>query len=183
MALTNTYIRRRRSGFSLIEYVITLAIALLVITTGAAVSQNFLRAVAFLSNAVDLDTKSRLAIDRMSREIRGCDAVEAASTNGLVLRFGTNLTAFEYHPETRELIRTDPDTGTEVYLKGCDYVRFDLFRRNPLAARYDDFPTATTTNCKIVQISWVCSRRLLGFKANTGRMQSAKVVIRNQQQL
>jgi len=152
------------------------------IAAGAAASQNFLRAVAFLTNAVDLDAKNRLAIDRMSREIRGCDRVDSAWSNGLVLRVGTNLTTFEYHPVKRELVRDDPDTGTEVYLKGCDYVRFDLFRRNRLSDRYDNYPVATTTNCKIVQISWVCSRRLLGFKANTGRMQSARVVIRNQQE-
>ena len=182
MGRTNTFIRhRRRSGFSLVEYLVTLTITVLIIAAGAAASENFLRAVAFLTNSVDIDAKNRLAIDRMSREIRGCDGVDSASSNGLVLRFGTNLTAFEYHPQTRELVRDDPDTGTEVYLKGCDSVRFDLFRRNPLGGPYDNYPTATANNCKIVQISWVCSRRLLGFKANTSRMQSARVVIRNKQ--
>jgi hypothetical protein len=182
MVLTNTYIKRRRSGFSLVEYLVTLTITVLIIGVGAAASENFLRAVAFLTNSVDIDGKNRLAIDRMSREIRGCDAVDTAWSNGLVLRVGTNLVAFEYHPEKRELVRDDPETGTEVYVKGCDYVRFDLFRRNRLGDPYNNYPVATTTNCKIVQISWVCSRRLLGFKANTGRMESARVVIRNQQE-
>lgn len=181
MVLTNTSTKRGRSALSLVEYLVTLSIVVLLIVTGAAASENFLRAVAFLTNSVDLDAKNRLAIDRMSRDIRGCDAVDAAWSNGLVLRFGTNLVTFEYHPDTRQLVRDHPDTGTEVYLKGCDHVRFDLFRRNPLGDPYDTYPTATATNCKIVQISWVCSRRLLGFKAHTGRMQSARVVIRNQQ--
>jgi len=181
MVLTNTYTRPRRSGFSLVEYLVTLTITVLMIAAGAAASENFLRAVAFLTNSVDIDAKNRLAIDRMSREIRGCDAVDTASSNGLVLRAGTNLIAFEYHPQRRELTRDHSETGTEVYLKGCDYVRFDLFRRNRLGDRYGEYPAATTANCKIVQISWVCSRRLLGFKANTGRMESARVVIRNQQ--
>ena len=183
MVFTDTYTRHRRRGFSLVEYLVTLALTTLVIATGAAVSENFLRAVAFLSNAVDLDAKNRLAIDRMSREIRQCDAVAAASGNGLVLRVGTNMVAFEYHPDTRQVVRSHPDTGTEVYLKGCDYIRFDLFRRNPLNGKYDEYPTASTVNCKIVQVSWVCSRRLLGFEPNTGRMQSARVVIRNQKGL
>jgi hypothetical protein len=138
-----------------------------------------MRSVAFLSNAVDLDAKNRLAIDRMSREIRQCDAIDSAWSNGLVLRAGTNLTTFEFHPATRQLTRAD-DTGSEVYLKGCDYIRFDLFRRNPLSGRYDEYPAATTSrDGKIVQINWVCSRRL-GFAASEGRMQSARVVIRNQ---
>ena len=182
MVLTNTYIRQRRSGFSLVEYLVTLAITLVIIVTGAAASENFLRAVAFLTNSVDLDAKNRLAIDRISREIRGCEGIDSAWSNGMVLRVGTNLVTFEYYPEKRELLREDPDTGTEVYLKGCDYIRFDLFRRNRLSDKYGEYPTATTTNAKIVQISWVCSRRLLGFKANTGRMESARVVIRNHQE-
>lgn len=181
MVLINTYTRHRRSGFSLVEYLVTLTITVMMIAAGAAVSENFLRAVAFLTNSVELDSKNRLAIDRMSREIRGCDAVDSAWSNGLVLRIGTNLTAFEYHPARRELTREDSDGIPEVYLKGCDYVRFDLFRRNPLAGPYNNYPIATSTNCKIVQISWVCSRRLLGFKANAGRMESARVVIRNKQ--
>lgn len=181
MVFTNTYTRNRRRGATLVEYLVTLAITGIAIALGAAISDNFMRSVAFLSNAVDLDAKNRLAIDRISREIRQCDAVASAWSNGLVLRVGSNLTTFEYHPNTRHLTRAD-DTGTEVYLKGCDYVRFDLFRRTPLSGRYDEYPTATTTNCKIVQINWVCSRRLLGFAANEGRMQSARVVIRNQRQ-
>jgi len=179
MVFTNTYTRQRRRGTTLVEYLVTLAITGIAIAVGAAISDNFIRSVAFLSNAVDLDAKNRLAIDRISREIRHCDAVDSAWANGLVLRAGTNRTTFEYHPDKRQLTRAD-DTGTEVYLKGCDYVRFDLFRRNPLGGRYDEYPTGTSTNCKIVQINWVCSRRLLGFAANEGRMQSARVVIRNQ---
>ena len=179
MVFTNTYTRHRRRGATLVEYIVTLAITGLAIAVGAAISENFMRSVAFLSNAVDLDAKSRLAIDRMSREIRQCDAVATAWSNGIVLRAGTNLTTFEYHPQTRQLTRDD-DSGTEVYLKGCDYIRFDLFRRNPLSGRYDEYPTATSRDGKLVQINWVCSRRLLGFAANEGRMQSARVVIRNQ---
>ena len=179
MVLRNTYSERRRSGFSIIEYLVTMTIIAVIVALGAAVSGNFMRSVGFLTSAVDLDAKSRLAIDRMSREIRGCDAIDEAWTNGLVLRSGTNLTTFEYIPATRQLIRADADS-TEVYLKGCDSVRFHLFGRNTLAGGYDYYPPAGTTNCKIVQISWVCSRRMLGLKPATGRMQSARVVIRNQ---
>src|SRR5687768_2383614 len=101
MVLTHTYTRHRRSGFSLVEYLVAITMIVLIIATGAAVSENFLRAVAFLTNSVELDAKNRLAIDRVSREIRRCDAVQSAWSNGVVLRTGTNLTTFQYDPDTR----------------------------------------------------------------------------------
>ena len=39
---------------------------------------------------------------------------------------------------------------------------------------------ASATNCKVVQVTLLCSRSLLGTKANNATMQSAKIVIRKQ---
>lgn len=171
-------IKRQRSGFTLIEMLIAVTITALVVAAGAVLAHNFMRSVAFLTNAVELDAKSRLAIDNISREIRQCDAVLAATTNMLALRLGSNVTTYVHDPEKRELTRALDGGDPEVYLSGCDYLRFDLFQRNPLSGRYDDYPGASPKDCKVVQLNWVCSRYLLGFKANSTTMQSAKVVIR-----
>ena len=36
------------------------------------------------------------------------------------------------------------------------------------------------TNCKLIAVSWVCSRTILGSKMNTESVQTAKIIIRKQ---
>lgn len=175
------YIKRhRRAGFSLIELLFFVILATIVVVAGVTLATNFMRTVAFLTNTVDLDTKSRLAADRVTREIRQCHEVQNATGNSIVLRLGTNLTTYAHDPQTRELVRMSADlpNGKETILEGCDYVRFDLFQHQLAMAPYDQYLPASPTNCKMVQLNWVCSRELLGFKANTTTMQSGKIVIR-----
>jgi hypothetical protein len=98
-----------------------------------------------------------------------------------VLRLGTNLTTYAYYPDRPEkpLVRFSTEDGRQTnILTGCDYVRFDLFQHQLAAAPYDQYLPASPTNCKMVQLNWVCSRELLGFKANSSTMQSGKIVIR-----
>ena len=179
------YIKRRHSAFTLIEVLIFVVLTTLVVCAGAVLAHSFMRSVAFLTNSVDLDTKSRLAANRISREIRNCEAIQAASSNSIVLRLGTNLTTYAHDPVKRELKRIAPDEPAgEVVLTGCDYVRFDLFQRNPTTVAYDpnyNYLAAPPAQCKVVQLNWVCSRYLLGFKANSTVMQSGKIMIRKQQ--
>lgn len=175
---TRRHIGNTRAGFSLIEILFVVILTTIVIVAGVALGQNFMRTVAFLTNSVDLDTRSRLAADRMSREIRQCDRIQSATSSTLVLQAGTNLTSYVYYPETRALVRT-MGTNDETILSGCDFVRFDLFQRQPAAGLYDVYPMASSvTNCKVVQLNWVCSRTLFGIKANSTTMESGKVVIR-----
>lgn len=166
----------------MVELLITLAIGGALLATVAMLSTNFMKSVAFLTDSVELDAKSRIAFDRLSREIRQCDGVAACTANELVLRLGSNRVSFVYNPDTRHLMR-NTSTNTELYLGSCDYIRFDLFQRNLKSESYDHYPAATPESCKVVQISWICSRELLGFRASTATMQSAKVVIRKQHEL
>lgn len=188
MVCTNTSTKPRRLGFTIVELLITLGVGGLLLAAVALISENFMRSVAFLTNSVEMDAKSRVAFDRLSREIRQCDGVVSCSANSLVLRMGTNLVNFEYKPDTRHLLRNGyamfgaSGTNAELYLGGCDYIRFDLFQRNStsLGIAYDTYKPATPANCKIVQVSWICSRDMLGAKVSTATMQAAKIVIRKQ---
>jgi hypothetical protein len=45
---------------------------------------------------------------------------------------------------------------------------------------YDQYPTASASTCKLVQLDWICSRPIIGTQKNTESVQSAKVVIRKQ---
>ena len=171
----------RGEGFTLIELLFFCVLATIVVVAGVTLATNFMRTVAFLTGTVDLDTKSRLAADRISREIRQCDTVQSVGADRLVLRLGTNLTTYIHYPDQKDrpLVRLSTDSPyAETNLTGVDYVRFDLFQHQLQVAPYDQYLSANPTNCKIVQLNWVCSRELLGFKANSTTMQSAKIVIR-----
>ena len=154
------------------------------------------RSYASLANYVDLDNKSRQALDRMSKEIRQVDTVTSAGTvslpndvvmtNRLVLSgVETNGSAYtltyEYNPETQALVRTKAGgsfAGTTTLLTGCTFLNFGMFQRVPKTNSFDQFDAADLATCKVVQLDWVCSRKIFNKTANTETIESAKIVIR-----
>jgi hypothetical protein len=137
------------------------------------------RSFTAMGNYVNLDQYSRNALDVMTREIRQCTRLVGASTNYLVFEdFDGGTLRYEYVSSDKNLYRIkNGQTDAKPLLTGCDFLRFSIFQRNPILGTYDQYPTADPTTCKLVQLSWVCSRRILGNK-NTESVQSAKVVIR-----
>ncbi len=65
-------------------------------------------------------------------------------------------------------------------LTGCDALTFTIAQRTPKDGTYELFPTATPATAKVVNIAWNCSRTILGRKANTENVQTARIVIRKQ---
>ena len=65
-----------------------------------------------------------------------------------------------------------------MLLTECDQLSFAIFQRNPSNSVYDYFPTATATNCKMVNVNWTCTRKILGSAVNSESVQTAKIVIR-----
>jgi len=61
-------------------------------------------------------------------------------------------------------------------------MQFAMFQRSPLTNSYNLIPATDPTNCKVVSITWNCSRSILGMRANTEAAQAAKIVLRNKQQ-
>jgi hypothetical protein len=55
-----------------------------------------------------------------------------------------------------------------------------IYQRNSISNTYDQFPAADTNTCKLVQLSWICRRPIIGSTQNTESVQSAKIVIRKQ---
>lgn len=144
------------------------------------------RSFAALANYTDLDMDSRHALDLMSREIRQANYLVSGTPYRLVFNVPTHVgttnsttLSYQYSPTTQELTRTI-DGRTDTLLKGCSFLRFDIFQRNPIGGTYDQYPTATPLTCKIVQLNWVCERTILGLAVNSESVQSAKIVIRKQ---
>ncbi len=167
---------------TLVELMISVTIALLALSAVMVLLLYSARAFAAITNYVDLDQYSRKTLDRMSLEIRQADMLTFCSSNRLVFNFkgGSNNLSYTYAAATRTLVRTN-GTEVETMLRECSALTFAIFGRNNVSNTFDQFPTATATNAKLIRVNWTCSRTILGSAVNTESVQSAKIVIRQQQ--
>ena len=181
MDFKTTFTKRRRSAFTLIETVIAVGISGLLLAAIAGTSSFAARSFAGLANYSDLDRMSRNALDKMSQEIRQTRRLIDGSTNRLAFEDSDGGTIeYIYNSHSRTLRRQKNGGGSKVLLENCDQLTFSMYQRNPIGGTYDVYPTATPSNCKLVQLRWTCSRDLITARANTESVQSSKIVIRKQ---
>jgi hypothetical protein len=191
-----TFTRARRLGAVAAEWVVSLGVGGLLLATIAAFSLHGARTFVTLSNYVDLNGQSRLAVDRMGQEIRQALKVTAYAPEKVTLLVGTNSVTYAYVADRRILTRQVGNTTPQTLLTGCDSARFDIFQRQATNTELSSvvsgvvssiplsvdpiYPAATPDTAKIVQLTWNCSRSILGKKANTEAAQFARIVIRKQ---
>ena len=140
------------------------------------------RSFAAMANYIDLESQSKLALDRMTKEIRQANRLVASTTNSITLE-DSNLhpIRYAYDAATKTVTRsTNGVADARPLLKECDAIQFSIFQRNPVGGTYDQYPVAAPGTCKLVQLYWICSRKTIGTLMNTESIQSAKVVIRKQ---
>jgi hypothetical protein len=157
-----------------------MGLASLLFAALAAVYLYSARSFVDLGNYMEMDGNARQALDVMSADIRQADGISAYSTNGLTLKVGTNELAYSFDAGQRRVNRRFASV-TRPLLTDCDDVRYDVFDRNPTNGVYDYYPESTgATNCKLVQVTVLCTRSIFGHKANSTTLQTAKIVIRKQ---
>lgn len=185
--------RRREAGFTLIEILTSVVLGMIVIgavvTLSITTAQNF----AATANYVNMDTQSRNALDNISREVRNATALASFTTNNPYVLTLTNartaVTAtITCNTNTGLLTLTKTGLSTMTLLTGCDSFSFKLCSRLPVFTS-TNFTFQDSTNstgavdpqfCKIINMTWKCSRTILGSKLNTEVVQTAQVVLRNQ---
>lgn len=174
-------IKSQDSGFSLIELMISAGVGAIIMT---AIILSFIcctRSFAAIGNYIDLNRASQSALDQMSRDIRQASLLQSFATNQLVfLDSNSNQLTFAWSPVTSELTRSSGG-ATDVLLKSCDYLLFDISQRNPVTDGTFGFYSASNNPaiCKLVSVSWRCARTIFGQKVNTESVQTAKIVMRN----
>ncbi len=175
---TNDQAKRRAAGMTLIEIVVASGVGTLILTAVAFLSMFGARSFAAMGNYGDLDRKSRNALDIMSKEVRQSRSLTSFSATRLVFQDNdTNTLTYSYDSTAHTLTRTK-GAETVVLLTGCDYLNFDISQRNP-SNGFTFYPTTNVSTAKLIDVSWKCSRTILGSKVNTESVQTAKIVIRN----
>ena len=166
---------------TLLEVMVTTGAASMALAGVGALSVYTVRSFAAMSNYMELDKNSRNALDRMTQIIREADGVTRYDSHQVVLSYHGQPLSFNYSPGAKTLSMVHTNGVTTVFLEDCDFLRFEAFQRNSVPGTYDQYPAAELENtAKLVQVSWICSRALIGGLLNTESVQSAKIVIRKQ---
>lgn len=164
------------------EALLGLAVVALLMSVVCSFSVYTARSFAALFNYVELDDANRTAMDILTRDVRQANRVKACAADGhsLVLEDadGTDIT-YVYDPEDQTLTRTKNGVS-QVLLQGCRRLLFDIRQRNLVGGTYDVYPAATADTAKLVSVSWLCGRSILGGLENTESVQTARIVIRKQ---
>lgn len=170
--------QKKIAGMTLLETLVASGLGAVLMAVIMALSSYTARSFAAISNYVALDRASRKTLDRLTMMIRESDGVTAFSTNSIQLSYHSQPLTYAYDASAKAL-RETVNGRTNVLLSGCDAFVFGIFQRNTMGGSYDQYPAALDeSEAKIVQVSWICSRKLLGNLINTESIQSAKVVIR-----
>jgi prepilin-type N-terminal cleavage/methylation domain-containing protein len=183
MDFTATATKSSRRAFTLVELLVAIAIGSILLIAVMSLTLYSARSFAALTNYVDLDNHSRNALDYVTREVRQADRVMAGSDNHTLRLWVTNPqtgvgneVVYVYDPDDGTLTRT---AGGEnrVMLRECFNFAFTYHQRNA-NSEWEAQPATTVDSCKQVRMFWECSRSILGARANTESVQSAKVVLR-----
>jgi hypothetical protein len=171
-----------RSGMTLMELVIGVLLTTLAATALLILSSNTGRCLAELTNYVDLDHYNRVALDTMTRDLRQVRYMTSFSSNAVtcVDKDGGQL-SYVYSPVNRTLTQTKGGLSKQL-LQQCDQFNFAIYQRTPVSNKYSLFST-TATNCKVISVTWSCSRTLFGRKVNKEQGQAARIVVRNKKEI
>ena len=179
--------KARCGGFGLVDMLVGITVSSIILTALISFTVYAAKSLAAMTNYVDLEQKSQNALDTMTSDIRATKFLVRYDTrllNGVTI---TNALTFKdwdnqdltFNYDNNVLLRQKGGQNT-VLLTNVDYLSFQIFKRNPVPNTYDQYPTSDATNCKLISVSWICSRTILGSRLNTESVQTAKIVIRKQ---
>jgi hypothetical protein len=159
-----------------------MAISMILMAAVASLSLYTGRSFAMLANYVDLDNTSRTALDILTRDIRQVRYVDPSTSSHMVFTdYDLQPLEFIYNQDRKTLTRIKGGE-VKVLLYECDELSFNMYQRNPIAGTFDLVGTSNNEQCLAVDVSWICSRKILGQRVNTESVQTARIVIRKQKE-
>jgi prepilin-type N-terminal cleavage/methylation domain-containing protein len=176
---------QRCAGFTAPEVVVASALLAIIVSTAILLSMFAGRSFASMTNYIDLDSKSRNALDVMIREIRQAKQLTYYTNNAIRMTdLADRQVGYSWNESSGELWRTvNGLKDSKPLLTGCEWLNFKIYQRTP-SLNHEFYETASNiSQAKLLNVSWVCARSVLGKKINTESVQTTKIVIRNQKVL
>ncbi len=185
-----------RRGVSLVEVLVASAISAVLFAVVMTINVFGAKSFVSIGNYVNLDTKSRNTLDVISREIRNATAVVSIQTNlpvkSLTLTNASlgQIVTITYNANARTLVLSKTGQPAMTFLTECDRWDCSLYSRAPIFTTnninfYSSTNGAGQLNvgfCKLINMSWKCSRPVMGSQLNTESVQTAQIVLRNKVQ-
>ena len=180
---------RRRTivlGFTLVELLVAVGLGTLVVAVIATLTVFGARTFASLVNYTELDQKGRNSLDVMCMEIRQTTSVMSmANTATMKSLTFTNadlgqIIKFTWMSATETMVFEKTGQPARTNLTGCERWDFALYNKAPNVSATNVTFNATTdpANCKLIDMSWTCYRKIIGQKLNTESVQTAQIVLR-----
>jgi len=136
------------------------------------------RSIASMADSVDLNARSRYAIDMMSKKLRQASAMKSFSPKSVSVIYGGKSLSYTYRADRKTLVEIDGGATNNI-LENCDSLTFSFYKRNPITNSFNQLPVLTATNeAKVIQVQWHCGRTLVGKAVGATDMVSARIVIR-----
>lgn len=177
---------------SLVEMAVTLGVAAIALVILGLLSLYGLRSFTVMGNFADLDERGRLAVDRVSRDLRqatgvlnykmGPDRKTLVLTNALA---GTAI-SYVWDGDTRTLTCEETGESPAVCLSDCESWNPSFFQDQPQTSAGLTLLPATNGSgqldlklARVVRMTWQCSRRVTGVPAAIESAPSLQIVLRN----
>ena len=176
-----------QSGFTLSEMSVAIAVSGVILTALLSFTVYAAKSFVAVENYVDLEQKSQNALDTMTRDIRETQCLSNYTTRVVSGQSVTNSLTFHDSDNqaltfvyTNDVLMRIKGNDQSLLLTNVDYLTFQIFQRNPVPGQWEQYPAGAITTCKLISVSWICSRQILGSRMNTESVQTAKIVIRKQ---
>jgi hypothetical protein len=182
---------KARQGWTVLEMMVGVGIFSLV---GMALMGTYIFSVKSMASMYSyalLDASNRQAMDQLTAEIRQSRRVLAYTTNSITVLAVNPDTGVEsrvmysFSPSTKKMLRQNISDGTsKMLLENCSLLKFDLFTRCPSNAVFGAFPVAVnnwSNTVKVLQLTWKTSVTKPSGIVNSENVQTARIVIRKQQ--
>ena len=182
--------KRTTQAWSLVEMMVGVGVFSLVIMALMGTYIFSVKSMASMYSYALLDSRNRLAMDQLTREIRQSKQVLEYSTNSITILAvnddeTTSRVKYVFDPGSKRMLRRNLSDGTSrMLLDNCSLLSFQLFTRCPSNAVFGSFPVAVnnwSNTVKVLQLTWKTAIVRPDNIANSENVQTARIVIRKQQ--